>query len=99
MKNTQTGKEKKINDISSDLQDFITDTEPKDKELFLSYVSDIICAFDTDIAIRVLEQFGELGEEQAKFLKELSESERTEHKFNCQDEPNWNGSGKSYFKE
>jgi hypothetical protein len=97
MKYTEKEKEKKINDISSDLRDFITDTEPIDKELFLSYISDILCAFDTEIAIGVLQRFDEEGEEEARFLKEILTSERTEHKFNCQDEPNFKLSGPRYL--
>ena len=69
MSKTYTEQEKKINHISSDLESFIMELNPKDLDLFLGYISDILAVLDTDIAIGVLERFGEVGKEHARCIK------------------------------
>jgi hypothetical protein len=62
-------KEEKVNTLVSEIRNFISEAEPEDTEMFLAYLSDIMCVFDTDIAIEVLENFGEEGKEQAIGIK------------------------------
>jgi len=40
-----------------------------DKSSMLSYFSAVICQLDTDIAIEVMEHFGEEGKHQSKAIK------------------------------
>ena len=62
-------KQEKVNTLVSEIRNFISEAEPEDTEMFLAYLSDIMCVFDTDIAIEVLENFGEEGKEQATGIK------------------------------
>jgi len=59
----------KINTITMELNDLLQEHEIKDKESFLSGVSSIICQLDTDIAIEVMESFGEEGKNEALSIK------------------------------
>ena len=60
---------RKINTIVCDIQSIINENEIPDKESFLIDISNILCQFDTDIAIEVMEYFGEEGREQAHSIK------------------------------
>jgi hypothetical protein len=69
-----TEKEKKINYISSTIRnsDFTNNKEVNSEE-YLSMFSEIICQFDTDIAIGVMENlsntFGNLAKNEARSIK------------------------------
>ena len=56
--------QKRINYLISTIRD-----NQYDKEDYLGACCDIICQFDTDIAIEVMEHFGEEGKHQAKAIK------------------------------
>ena len=60
---------KKANSIACDVESLLFEQEIIDEESFFSGISAIICAFDTDVAIDVLERFKGLGEEQALSIK------------------------------
>lgn len=57
------------NTIISEIQGLMLEEPPKDKEVFLGYLSSIICQFDTDIAIDVMEEFGDVGKQEALAIK------------------------------
>ena len=62
----------KVNTIISEIRGFMLEFPPQyetDKESMLGYFSDIICQLDTDIAIKVMEDFGKAGEYQAMSIK------------------------------
>lgn len=59
----------KSNSITMDLENIINEHKIIDKESFLSDISSIICQLDTDIAIDVMENFGEIGKNQALSIK------------------------------
>ena len=59
----------KVNHITMDMLDMINEHGIKDKETFLSDLSSIICQLDTDIAINVMENFGQEGKNQALAIK------------------------------
>tara|TARA_R110000868_G_C10419077_1_gene723133 strand:+ start:237 stop:461 length:225 start_codon:yes stop_codon:yes gene_type:complete len=62
----------KINTIISEIQGFMMEFPPQyetDKESMLGYLSAIICQLDTDIAIKVMEDFGKAGKNQAMAIK------------------------------
>ena len=62
----------KVNTIISEIEGFMFEIPPKyetDKESMLSYFSAVICQLDTDIAIEVMEHFGEEGKHQSKAIK------------------------------
>ena len=62
----------KSNIITSDIENFMLEFKPKndaDKENMLSYFSSIICQLDTDIAIEVMNNFGDIGKNQAMSIK------------------------------
>jgi hypothetical protein len=67
-------KQKKINYISSIIEnsEFSYGQVPTNDE-FLAFVSDIICEFDTDIAIEVMnkleKRFGKIAKQQALTIK------------------------------
>jgi hypothetical protein len=69
-----TTKQEKINYIASTIEnsEFAYGQMPTNEE-FLSMVSNIICQFDTDIAIEVMnkmeKRFGEIAKEQALCIK------------------------------
>jgi hypothetical protein len=57
------------NTIISEIQGFMSEEPPRDKEVFLGYLSSIICQFDTDIAIDVMKEFGEEGKQNSLSIK------------------------------
>jgi hypothetical protein len=57
------------NTIISEIQGFMSEEPPRDKEVFLGYLSAIICQFDTDVAIDVMKEFGEEGKHKALAIK------------------------------
>lgn len=59
----------KANSITMDLENIIYEHKISDLESFLSDVSSIICRLDTDIAIEVMENFGEEGKRQSHAIK------------------------------
>lgn len=61
--------EAKINVITSNIEELINYLNLDAKEDFLSSMSEIICQFDTDIAIGVMERLGPEGKEQAMAIK------------------------------
>jgi len=65
-------KQGKVNTITSEIEGFMLEFEPnskEDKASMLSYFSAIVCQLDTDIAIDVMENFGEEGKNQALAIK------------------------------
>jgi hypothetical protein len=58
-----------VNTIISEIQGLMVEEPPKDKGIVLSYISSIICQFDTDVAIEVMKEFGEEGKNQALSIK------------------------------
>jgi hypothetical protein len=58
-----------INTIISDIESILSEHNITDKESFLADMSNIICQFDTDIAIKVMEDFGEEGKHQAMAIR------------------------------
>ena len=72
MKKIDLNMEGKVNTIISEIEGFMLEFPPQyetDKESMLGYFSNIICQLDTDIAIEVMEHFGEEGKHQAKAIK------------------------------
>ena len=59
----------KANSIKSDLRNLLSEHSIVDKESFLSDISSIICQLDTDVAIDVMEDFGEEGKYQSTAIK------------------------------
>jgi hypothetical protein len=51
----------KVNTIICEIRGLILEEPPKDLELFLGYMGDILCQLDTDIAIAVMNEFGDEG--------------------------------------
>lgn len=69
---TYKDKQAKINTIISEIEGFMFEfdmTLTDDKSSMLSYFSAVICQLDTDIAIEVMEHFGEEGKHQAMAIK------------------------------
>lgn len=62
-------KEAITNTIISEIEGLMSEEPPKDKEIFFGYLSSIICQFDTDIAIDVMQHFGKEGKHQAWCIK------------------------------
>jgi len=62
-------KKHKVNTITMDIESLLSEHKITDRESFLGDLSNIICQFDTDIAIEVMEQFGKEGEDQAMAIK------------------------------
>jgi hypothetical protein len=60
---------KKANSIAYDVNNLLSEHNITDKESFFSDISAILCQFDTDIAINVLERFKDEGQEQALSIK------------------------------
>jgi hypothetical protein len=58
-----------VNTICSDIEEMLYDQSDEDKKDFLGSISNIICQFDTDIAIMAMERLGEAGLEQAHTIK------------------------------
>jgi len=68
--NSRTGFNKgKINTVVSEIQGLIQEFNPSDEESFLNYIGDILCQFDTDIAIEVMEGLGEIGKNESRRIK------------------------------
>lgn len=59
----------KANSIKSYLRNLLSEHSIVDKESFLSDISSIICQLDTDIAIEVMDNFGEEGKYQSTSIK------------------------------
>tara|TARA_R110002020_G_scaffold90584_7_gene220668 strand:- start:37156 stop:37386 length:231 start_codon:yes stop_codon:yes gene_type:complete len=61
----------KVNTIISEIEEFMFEfgMTLTDKSSMLSYFSAVICQLDTDIAIEVMEHFGEEGKHQATAIK------------------------------
>jgi len=59
----------KINTITMDIQNIMSEHNITDKDSFLGDMSNILCQLDTDIAIEVMEKFGEYGKYQAHAIK------------------------------
>ncbi len=59
----------KANSITMDLWNILSEHNIVDKESFLSDMSSIICELDTDIAIEVMNNFGEEGKYQSDAIK------------------------------
>ena len=62
-------RQRKANSIKSDLRNLLSEHSIVDKESFLSDISSIICQLDTDIAIDVMENFGEEGKYESTAIK------------------------------
>ena len=58
-----------INSITMDMESMLSEHNITDKESFLSDMSSILCELDTDIAIAVMENFGDEGQYQATAIK------------------------------
>lgn len=68
MKNSQG----KINTITMDVKEYFSEYPPQDeyhRENILRYFSSIIQELDTDVAIGVMENFGEIGKDIALGIK------------------------------
>ena len=59
----------KANSITMDLWNMLSEHNIVDKQSFLSDMSSIICELDTDIAIEVMNNFGEEGKYQSDAIK------------------------------
>lgn len=59
----------KANSITMDLWNILSEHNIVDKQSFLSDMSSIICELDTDIAIEVMNNFGEEGKYQSDAIK------------------------------
>jgi hypothetical protein len=62
----------KVNTIILEIEGFMSEFPPQFetcKESMLGYFSNIICQLDTDIAIEVMNHFGQAGEHQAMAIK------------------------------
>jgi len=59
----------KANSITMDLWNMLSEHNIVNKESFLSDMSSIICELDTDIAIEVMNNFGEEGKYQSDAIK------------------------------
>jgi len=59
----------KANSITMDLWNMLSEHNIVDKQSFLSDISSIICELDTDIAIEVMNNFGEEGKYQSDSIK------------------------------
>lgn len=62
-------RQRKSNSITMDLENLLSEHSIIDKESFLSDISSIICELDTDVAIDVMENFGEEGKYQSTTIK------------------------------
>ena len=62
-------RKKKSNHITLSMIDMINEHKISDKQTFLSDMSSVICQLDTDIAIDVMENFGEEGKYESTAIK------------------------------
>ena len=71
MSRIDLNREGKINTIISDIEELFLELKPMntEKEIIISYISNILCQLDTDIAIEVMEGLGKDGEHQAMAIK------------------------------
>jgi len=60
---------KKVNHITSSVKEIISDSNITELSDFLSSISEVLCQLDTDIAIEVMNNFGEEGKHQAMAIK------------------------------
>lgn len=58
-----------VNTICSDIEEMIYDRGEDDVKDMLGSLSNIICQFDTDVAILVMERLGDAGKEEAMAIK------------------------------
>jgi hypothetical protein len=64
--------EEKVNTIVSQIEGLLLEVPPKnetEENELLSTFSDVICQFDTDIAIEVMNNFGVIGKKQSLNIK------------------------------
>ena len=59
----------KINTIISEIRDLMLETNPTDKDSFLTYIGNILCQLDTDVAIEVMNDLGDEGKREALRIK------------------------------
>ena len=59
----------KINTIISEIRGLILETNPSDEDSFLNYIGNMLCQFDTDIAIEVMNDLGDEGKREALRIK------------------------------
>lgn len=61
----------KVNTIISEIEEIMVELKPMkhEKEIIISYIANILCQLDTDIAIEVMEGLGKAGEYQAMAIK------------------------------
>ena len=61
----------KVNTIISEIEEIMVELKPmkSEKEIIISYIANILCQLDIDIAIDVMEGLGEAGEYQAMAIK------------------------------
>lgn len=59
----------KINMIISEISGLMLETNPSDESSFLNYIGNMLCQFDTDVAIEVMNNLGEAGKEEALRIK------------------------------
>jgi hypothetical protein len=68
----QKAKIQQINEISTTIEEYLMEFPPQceaDKDLTLGYFRHILEQLDTDVAIGVMERFGEMGKNQALVTK------------------------------
>lgn len=59
----------RVNYITSEIEVLLLEFNITDKESFLSSISSIICQYNTDEAIKIMENFGSEGKYQATAIK------------------------------
>jgi hypothetical protein len=59
----------KINTIISEIRGLILETNPSDEDSFLNYIGNMLCQFDTDVAIEVMNDLGDEGKREALRIK------------------------------
>lgn len=59
----------KANTVISEIRNLLLEQPELDKEILLGYMGDILCQFDTDIAIEVMDEFGDEGREVSHGIK------------------------------
>lgn len=62
-------KQGKANTVISEIRNLLLEQPELDKEILLGYMGDILCQFDTDIAIEVMDEFGDEGREVSHGIK------------------------------
>lgn len=71
MSKLDTERQGKVNTIISEMEELISELKPMntEKEIIISYIANILCQLDTDIAIEVMEGLGKDGKHQAMAIK------------------------------